>query len=280
MKKNNLIKTLLKVSVAAMLLSVVSLFIMSFTVSEKITQDFLKQLGISKTDADRKITDGFLGGYLDAYGASNAKNIALGNRTAVTKDLMNYAKAYVNSAAYIKEYAALKESKKPEKYQMKTPEELQQKMIADSKKAVADNEVSLKKADPQFKKIFEDVLIQAKKMLKEAEDPNNKSLASYRKNYENAVKQNEENYKRQLAGWEAEFPANHMLFVKKRLETFLDLTRNIDYTAELTSQNGFRVFVKKAYEDKSKQWKMAFRAGKEVVEPAREFVQNWVQEIK
>ena len=39
-------------------------------------------------------------------------------------------------------------------------------------------------------------------------------------------------------------------------------------------------FVKKAYEDKSKQWKMAFRAGKEVVEPAREFVQNWVQEIK
>ena len=48
-------------SVAAILLSVVSLFIMSFTVSEKITQDFLKQLGISKTDADRKINDGFLG---------------------------------------------------------------------------------------------------------------------------------------------------------------------------------------------------------------------------
>ena len=37
---------------------------------------------------------------------------------------------------------------------MKNPEELQQQMIADSKKSSGDNEASLKKADPQFKKIF------------------------------------------------------------------------------------------------------------------------------
>ncbi len=50
----------------------------------------------------------------------------------------------------------------PEKYQMKMPEEMQQQMIGDAKKAVTENEASLEKADLQFKKIFEDVHVQAK----------------------------------------------------------------------------------------------------------------------
>lgn len=280
MKKINHSKTGLKIFSFTLLLFAASVFLSSFTVSRKMTEDFLKQLGIGKTEADAKISSSFLGGYLDSYGARNAKNIALGNRTAVAKDLLNYSKAYVNSAAFLKEYNALKEGRKPEKYQMKTPEEMQQQMIADAKKAVADNEASLKKADPHFKKIFEDLLVQAKKMLKEAEDPNNKNLSIYRKNYDSGVKQNEENYKRQLADWEAEYPTNHLLFIKRRLEAFLDITKDIDYGAELTNKNGFKVFVKKEYEGKSNQWKMAFRAGKEVVEPTREFVKQWISEIK
>ena len=40
------------------------------------------------------------------------------------------------------------------------------------------------------------------------------------------------------------------------------------------------VFVKPEYEGKSNNWKMAYRAGKEVVLPAREFVKTWIAEIK
>jgi hypothetical protein len=53
-------------------------------------------------------------------------------------------------------------------------------------------------------------------------------------------------------------PNNHLLFVK----------------------NGKKVFVNRAYESKNNRWKMAFRAGKEVVQPARAFVQQWLGEIK
>ncbi len=280
MKKLKKMIVILRVCMVVFLFSVISLFLFSFTASVNVADDFLKQLGISKQAADKKITDGFLGGYLNVYGIRNATHIALGNRTAVAKHLLNYTKSYVSSPAFIKEYAQLKAGKKPVKEEIKSPEDMQKDMIRDAKKAIADNEASLKKADPQFKKIFEDLLVQSRKQLKEAEDPNNRYVVNYKKNYPNAVKQNDENYLRQLGEWEAEYPSNHLLFVKRRLETFLTETKDIDFGAELIVSGTVKKFVKREYESKSNRWKMAFRAGKEVVEPAREFVQSWIAEIK
>ena len=67
----------------------------SFT-AQKFSDDFLKQLGISQQGADEKITNSILGGYIDSYGLRSAKNIAAGNRKAVTVDLLNYIKKHVN----------------------------------------------------------------------------------------------------------------------------------------------------------------------------------------
>lgn len=280
MKKSIHTTTILRMCTVMFLLSILSMLFYSFTPHKNFADDFFKQLGISKADGDKKITASFLAGYLDAYGAKNIKNIALGNRVAVTKDLLSYTKKHVNSPMFINDYIALKESKKPVKVHVKTPEELQQEMIATAKKAVFDNEASLKKADPQYKKIYEDMLVQTKKQLKEAEDPNNRNLAAYRKNYETLEREAEESYIRQVKEWEASYPSNHMLFVKRRLQQFIDETTGIDFSAELTTKNGIKYFVNKEYERKGKRWKMAFRAGKEVVEPTREFVQQWIAEIK
>ncbi len=51
-------------------------------------------------------------------------------------------------------------------------------------------------------------------------------------------------------------------------------TKVIDFNAGLTTKNGEKIFVNPDYERKGNRWKMAFRAGKEVVEPSREFVQK------
>jgi hypothetical protein len=64
------------------------------------------------------------------------------------------------------------------------------------------------------------------------------------------------------------------------LQQFLDETKDIDFSAELVERNGKKYFANKAYEQKSSRWKMAFRAGREVVEPARVFVKQWLTEIK
>lgn len=275
----NSLPAMLKACSIVFVMVIISLFLFAFTIN-KLNADFLKELGISKTEADKKITSSILGGYLDASGAKNAKNIVLGNRTAVANDLLNYVKQYVNAASFKNEYSTLKESSKPTENKPKTPEEIRKETVDAYKKSVTQMEETIKKADAQFKPMFEKSLADAKKLLKDAEDPNNKNMASYAKTYPDMVKASQASYAGQLKQWEEQYPANHMLFVKQRLEEFLAGTKDIDFTAELTEKNGKKIFVNPAYEKKDKCWKMAFRAGKEVVEPARAFVQQWVTEIK
>lgn len=251
----------------------------SFTVN-KFADDFLKQLGISKANADEKIMGSILGGSLDTYGLTNAKNIATGNRKAVALDLLAYTKKQVNSEAFIKQYRAIKENNKPKPSIAQTPEEMRSQTIAMARKGVADIEAMVKNADAANKPIFEKVLADAQKSLKALEDPNNKSFASYAKGYDNLVKDFKANNDAQLANWEKKYPTNHLLYVKVRLEEFMNETKDIDFGAELVTKNGKKYFVNRDYESKGNRWKMAFRAGKEVVEPSREFVQQWIDEIK
>lgn len=282
MKQNSLqpLITRLRICTVAFILVIISLILFSFTVN-RINDEFFKQLGISKTEGDKKITNSILGGYLDAYGLKNAKNIALGNRTAVAKDLLAYTRQYVSSPAFRNEYLTLKQSNKPVQPETpETPEQMRSSMIKLAKEGVEQSEASLKKADPQFKKIFEDAVTYAKKNLQQAEDPNNKFQLSYKKNYEQLLKTHQETIKFSLERWEKEYPQDHMVFVKQRLQQFLDETKGIEYSATTFSKNGKQYFTDPQYERKSNRWKMAYRAGKEVVEPAREFVQQWLETIR
>jgi hypothetical protein len=257
-----------------------SLALFSFTIV-KMNGEFLKQLGISKTEADQKITGSILGGYLNQYGIRNAKNIAVGNRAAVTKDLLLYTKQFVNSTTFIKEYNTMRENEKPKTYLIETPEAMRSNQINMLKKSVSETEANIKTADASIKKIFEDVLVSTKQQLKEAEDPNNKTFVNYKKNYPDMLKSAETSNKQRLQEWEAKYPVNQLLFVKKRLQNFLTNTADIDFDAALITKNNKSYFVNPLYEkQKGIYWKMAFRAGKEVVLPAREFVQQWLDEIK
>ncbi|MFY7839362.1 MAG: hypothetical protein ACOVP7_03750 [Lacibacter sp.] len=254
------------------------LFLFSFT-TKQLAADFLQQLGITKTTANEKIGSGFLGGSFDAYGIKNLKNIPAAARVTLTKEIAAYSKQYVQSAAYIKQYNELRNQHKPEFKAIQTPEEMQKESVAQYKKSVAEMEQSLKAADASMKPVFEKVLADAKKQLKEAEDPNNKYVANYRKNYEAAVQQNKVGYDQQVARWEQEYPANHLLYVKKRLQTFLAATAEVDFDAQTIEKNGKKYFVNRAYESKGSHWKMAYRAGKDVVTTARTFVETWLKEI-
>jgi hypothetical protein len=275
----NYLLTVLRICIVIFIVAIISLVLFSFTI-DKINEGFLKQLGITKTEADKKITNSLLGGYMDTYGTKNAKNIAVGNRTAVVKDLLIYTKQYAATVAFKKEYAILKEHNKPALATVQTPAEMQQSTIDQYKKSVADIEASIKKSDASFKPMFEKILADGKKQLKEAEDPNNKTYVRYAKNYPQLVKDNEQRNSSMLSNWEQQYPANHMLFIKQRLVSFLETTKDIDFAAELIIKNGKKVFVNPVYErQKGNYWKMAFRAGKEVVEPARIFAEQWLQEI-
>lgn len=261
------------------MLGTISFFLFSFT-SKRMAEDFLQQLGITRVSADEKISSSLLGGYLDQYGLRNAKNIATGNRSAVTKDLLAYTKQYASSPAFQQAYSQLRENNKPKPSAIQSPEELRTSLVDQYKKSLLETEASMKKADPSMKSIFEPILTSIKQELKNAEDPNSKTMAMYKKNYPEMLKSLEASNQQQVANWESKYPANKLLFVKERLKQFMEETSNIDFTAQLIEKNGKKYFANQAYEHKGNRWKMAFRAGKEVVEPARAFVQSWMDEIK
>lgn len=75
---------------------------------------------------------------------------------------------------------------------------------------------------------------------------------------------------------EKQYPSDPGDLVKKRLTDFLAISATVDFDAQLTSSN---MFVNQEYEKKSPQWKMCYRAGKEVVEAARTEAQKWLDEL-
>jgi hypothetical protein len=174
----------------------------------------------------------------------------------------------------------MRERYKPVDEILQTPEQMRSDNIAAYKKTVAEAEQNVKKVDPSIKQIFEKALEDSKKALKDAEDPNNKYYINYAKNYPQLVKNFKENHDRAITDWNTKYPQNQLLFVRKRLQEFLNATTDIDFSAELIEKKGKKIFAKPEYEHKDSRWKMAFRAGKEVVEPARDFVQKWIDEIK
>ncbi|ULQ56063.1 hypothetical protein KJS94_15550 [Flavihumibacter rivuli] len=78
-----------------------------------------------------------------------------------------------------------------------------------------------------------------------------------------------------VGGEDNSIPEDPKQMVKKRLEKFMEVSATVDFDAAL---NGSR-FADPRYEAKPKEWKMCFRAGKEVVAAAREEVAKWLQEL-
>jgi hypothetical protein len=67
--------------------------------------------------------------------------------------------------------------------------------------------------------------------------------------------------------------------LRKRLRSFLDATRDVDFEAETRGTGGSRRFVLPTDEARPPEWKMCFRAGPEATGAARSFAQKWLDEL-
>lgn len=260
------------------ILAVTMFSLYSFTV-KKAGADFLSQLGLSKTEADQKLANGFLDGSVNTYGIKNLQAIAIGSRTALTKDILAYARNYTVSEPFLKQYNAMRDRYKPKTDPVQTPDEMREGQIAAARKGLANIEASLKKADASSKAMFEKLVEEMKQQVAQAEDPNNKQYVHYKQNYPQLVKDMESRQEYLLKRWEEKYPSNPSAMVKQRLQDFMKATSDVDYSAALVTKNGKKYFENPAYEKMDRRWKMAYRAGKEVVEPAREFVQQWISDL-
>jgi len=262
---------------AAILFS--SLVLFSFRM-RSAADDLWAQLGLSKLKAEENIKASFLNGYLHYYGAKSAKNIALGNRGAVAKDLMEYSKQQLASESFRKEYEKIRASAKPVEYPYvpKEKEALRKEKIAELQKSIKDAEELVKKM-PEMEKTMRSTIDLFKQNVKDYADPNNEMIELFYQNELSIKSQREKTYADNMERWNEEYPAELKVLVKKRLQHFVSLAKTVDFNAQLKEVGGKKKFVNPKYEGQSTEWKQVFRAGKEVVQPAIGFAEQWIKEL-
>ncbi|MGZ8516100.1 MAG: hypothetical protein ACXWWD_02060, partial [Chitinophagaceae bacterium] len=118
--------------------------------AKKMTDDIWKILGISRQAGTDGIKNSFLNGYLSYYGVRNAKNIALNDRAAIAKDLLNYTKEYISGAEFKKQYEELRKNAKPQEPVIKplrSISEIQKDEIAKTEKGIKATEKTIKEVN-------------------------------------------------------------------------------------------------------------------------------------
>ena len=278
-KKNYLSSACL--TIVLLLSSIVAMSLLSFSV-KRYTDEFWDQLGMSRQSGDESIRESFLQGYIYNYAAKSAKNIATGNRAAVTRDLLTYTKQYVSSDAFKKEYEKKRFAGKPSEPQKKvarTREEIRKEIIDETKKAIAELEKNMPAFTADVKKTMNEVLVTQKQQLKDYQDPNSQIIEIMAEGENMAFENEWTNYQQNLKKWEDENPVSPAAFIKKRLQQYLDVVVTVDFTAALKDAGGKKKFVNDTYERKSNDWKKVYRGGKEVNDVAKAFASAWIKEL-
>jgi hypothetical protein len=272
---------LLRISAILVILFIYSFSLVAFRV-KKFNEDVWKLLGMTKEAGNEGINMSFMQGYLYFYNAKGIKNIAFGNRPAVANDLLSYTKQFINSETFKNQYSKARNDAKPREVQLKpvrTKEVIQKELITETEKSIKEFEKGMKELTADLKKSMEPLLVTMKKQLEEYKNPDNKmfDIIMQGEKYDNeaAVRSHEEDLKK----WENDYPADMKILIKKRLIKLLDLTKDVDFNAELVEKFGKKRFVNPVYERKPTEWKQAFRAGKEVSDITRAFAEQWLKEL-
>lgn len=83
-----------------------------------------------------------------------------------------------------------------------------------------------------------------------------------------------------LVRLQKQYPEDVRVFIKGRIQQYLSLAATVDFSATTHDKGGKQVFDKADYQYKSNDWKMIYRAGKEVYDVTRPFAEKWLQELQ
>jgi len=264
---------------AVVLLSSSMLF--SFVVAGRLAEDIWKRLGINRQEGAEKIRNSFIDGYLHYEGVSNVKQLAMNDRGAVAKDLLAFSKQYLASPTFKAGYDKMRTASRPvvAADHTQTKEQVREKEIDELKKAIVNMEAVGKTLPADQQKGFQSSIEMYRKTIKDYQDPNNKIIDGMYRNQLDQRQRDLNHFKEETKRWETEYPADVKQFVRGRLQHYLDVAGTVDFSAALVEKFGKKRFVNPVYQAKNNEWKMIYRAGKEVYEETKVFVEQWLKEL-
>lgn len=243
---------------------------------ELAAQAVLAKVGVSENDARNTFMQSMIG--VASPGAATRPFLALSptSRAAVVTDVVSWAKAYANSAAFKRAWADERAQNTPETPQsdadaQKQQTEDQQKQIDDLKKTIAGLPPDQQK---QVQAMVDQMTAQQAALQK---DPKYQALV--KQSADETRTRRQKDYADATAQWQKQYPADPNVAVGRRLHDFLAVSADVNFDAKLVTKGPVKTFADPAFESKPDAWKMCFRAGREATAAARAAAQAWLQEI-
>ncbi|HCY75401.1 MAG TPA: hypothetical protein DHV28_05730 [Ignavibacteriales bacterium] len=247
-------------------------------------KSLLQQFKIEEDNAKSNIFYAVSGPSFYIPNVKMLRDMAVGDRISIIESTGKNIKDYVLSKEFTKKYNQLREDRKPTApEEPKYSEQLKNEARESTKNSIAEMEKSRLQAAKDQQAIFDDIIKSLKQQLKDIDDP---EKTMYKPEMDEYIKQGYQmqmdDYKNKVAEWEKEYPVdNPKPMIKKWINAFLDKSADINFDAKTTkNKDGKLKFVDQQYEYKDSQWKLYYRAGKESVNAARTFAQNWLTELK
>jgi hypothetical protein len=241
--------------------------------------DVLSRLGITPEAAKEAAASIISGGIFNpGLPASTFKLLPPAARAEAATAGVAWLKAYAATPEFAQRYLKVREAHKPDAPVFDgTPEEELKKQSDEQKQAAEESKKAIASLPPGQRKALEDALKSTTEMIAAMDSPEQKQIRL------DAIKamraERSQQYQQQLANWQREYPDDPKPMIARRLREFLALSADVDFAAELRSDGGRMLFVNPAYQAKSAQWKMCFRAGKDATTAARAAVQAWLKEL-
>ena len=242
--------------------------------------DLWGKLGISEANGKTASVDALTGGSVPFYLVAKAVKAAPpAARAALVVEGLTWVKSFVGSAEFKTAYATLRKERTPEAPVSKgTPDQQVKAQQDEQRKSLEDARKNLASLPPELRKEMEVALKQMEETIKKtAADPEMQKLT--RQMVAAGDQEEQARYKTRVAEWEKDYPVDATALIARRLKQFVDTCGDVDFAAKLAGRDGKMHFAEQRYEEKSSEWKLCFRAGRETTEAARGFAKSWLAEL-
>lgn len=245
-------------------------------------QSSLADFGINESQLKSRLARAVVDGYIPMY--PNAKLFHAATpavRAAFVKNSLSWMKTYTESPAFQSDYDKLRAEAKPAPPKSKgTPDEQFAKYLAEQRQSVEEMKKNVAKMPPDMQKQMQATIQQMEASVEQqAKDP--QMAAMLKQGIAQQAESDKKTYEKNMADYEAKFPADPKVLIASHLHKFLDLSKDVAFAAKLVpGGNGKMKFADPQYEGKSDQWKLCYRAGQEPVEAARAFATDWLRQIE
>jgi len=246
-------------------------------------QVLLKKIKLTDDDAKNTIFSDIAGPSFYFPGIRELKSVVANDRAAQVNIVGNYVKDFTKTEDFKNRYKEFRENRKPSPPEKpKTMAEQKKQYKEDIQKSINEMKEAQSQAPADQKSIYDATIETMETQLKEIDNPDNSMFSPEMEKYtQEAYDMQMEQHKKDIADWEAKYPANNPnSLIKSWLESFLEMSKDVDFKAQTAIDQNRTLFVKQEYERKDYMWKLCYRGGKETTEAGRKFAQAWLSELK